>query len=100
MPWVTGMIPDDAVGNVTTQTDALYRTSTFSYDAMNRNTVSIDPLSNRTTTAYDAIGNATTVTDALNRVTTVQFDAINRQTVVVEWRERTAPQQRMMLWAT
>ena len=44
----------------------------------------VDPLSNRTTTAYDDVGNATKLTDTLSRVTTVQYDALNRQTAVID----------------
>ncbi|MCI0456868.1 MAG: hypothetical protein L0Z62_07815 [Gemmataceae bacterium] len=47
-------------------------------DPLNRASVTIDPLGNRTTTLFDAAGNVTSVTDASNNTTTFAYDALNR----------------------
>ena len=69
----------DPVGNVTTTTDGA-GIATYAYDPLNRQTVMIDPLSQRTTTAYDAAGSATTVTGPGPVVTTQVYDLLNRVT--------------------
>ena len=74
----------DAVGNVTTSTDALNHTTSYLYDALDRNTVVIDALTRRTTTGYDAVGNVTQVTNSRNHATNYSYDALHRQTVVAD----------------
>jgi RHS repeat-associated protein len=54
------------------------------FDADNRETVTIDALSNRTTSLLDAAGIVTGVKDALGNLTQFLFDADNRQTVTVD----------------
>lgn len=68
----------DSAGNRLTQADALNRTNTFEYDALNRLISTVDPLSNATQYAYDAAGNRISVTDALSRTTTFEYDNLNR----------------------
>jgi YD repeat-containing protein len=52
--------------------------------SLNRQSVTIDALSNRTTTLFDAAGNATQVTDANNHNTQFLYDAVNRKSVAID----------------
>jgi RHS repeat-associated protein len=74
----------DAVGNVTTSTDALNNVSTSVYDKLNRETVSIDPLGHRVTTTYDAVGDTSTRTDPLGKVVTYSYDVRHRQVATTD----------------
>jgi YD repeat-containing protein len=47
---------------------------------LNRQTVTIDPRGNRTTTLFDAVGNVTQIKDADNNVSTFAYDNLNRKT--------------------
>jgi RHS repeat-associated protein len=56
----------------------------YLYDALNRQTVTIDASLNRTTSLYDAVGNVTQVTNARGHATQYLYDALNRQSVTVD----------------
>ncbi|WP_051036132.1 RHS repeat domain-containing protein [Stanieria cyanosphaera] len=58
------------------------RTTTYTYDALNRQVSVKDPLNHVTTTNYDSVGNVTTITDPLNNTTTYSYDALNRVNAV------------------
>ena len=97
----------DTNGNLTSRTDALGRTTSYTYDSLGRKatmtvplltpgtsvaaattTYTYDTLGNLTQTAaplgkttsstYDANGNKTSDTDALGHVTSYQYDVLNR----------------------
>jgi YD repeat-containing protein len=69
----------NAVGNVVNTTDPLNYTRTFSYDALNRHTPSIDALGDTTTITYDANSNVVNVIDPDGNNTTFTYDALNRK---------------------
>ena len=50
----------DRVGNVLTSIDPLGRTTSISYDALNRQVTATDALDGTITTTYDAVGNVLT----------------------------------------
>jgi len=57
---------DDARGNVTTITDPLSSTRTFTYDpTFNQATSTTDPLGNTTSFTYDDLGNLASASDPL-----------------------------------
>ena len=69
----------DADDNVIATTDPLDHTTTYVYDALNRQVESIDALGGITTDLYDAVGNETGLIDPdLNRTTFI-YDALNRK---------------------
>jgi YD repeat-containing protein len=68
----------DRVGNYTSTTDHLGRTTSFTYDALHRLVSTTDALGQISTAAYDGNGNAVTRTDALGRKTTLTYDSLNR----------------------
>src|SRR6266540_1667950 len=70
----------DKVGNYTQTTDHLGRSTSFTYDAMNRQVTRTDALAGVSRFAYDGDGNRVKETDALGRVTTHAYDAVNRLT--------------------
>jgi RHS repeat-associated protein len=72
------------VGNQTSVTDPLNRTTNFTYDAMGHTTSITDPLNNVTTFGYDETGNQTSITDALDRQTKITYDALSRPTVITD----------------
>ena len=71
----------DAVGNLTSITDPLNRTTRFGYDLLNRQVSTTDPLDHTTTTAYDADGNVISVTDPLGHATQYGYDVLDRPVV-------------------
>ncbi len=68
----------DAAGDVTAALDAAGNETQYLYDALNRQTVTIDANSHRTTMLYDQAGNVTSVTDPLSHTTQYEYDALNR----------------------
>jgi RHS repeat-associated protein len=87
----------DATDNLLSRTDGIATTNpqvvttSFAYDALNRQTQEIDAygvtgLQRTTTLAYDLGDNLTSVTDALNHTTTLQYDALDRQISVTDAR--------------
>src|SRR5438309_1941517 len=72
----------DARGNVTGTIDALNHLTTFTVDALNRQTQVQDALGNLSTTVFDFVGNVSTTIDARGDRTTYSFDSHNRQTQV------------------
>jgi YD repeat-containing protein len=74
----------DLVGNVTSATDELGRTTYFGYDNVNRQTTITDPLLHISTTSYDTEGNVTSMKDALDRTTSYLYDRNNRQVRVID----------------
>jgi RHS repeat-associated protein len=63
-------------------TDSLSRTTNYTYDELNRNTSTSDPLGHTTTNNYDAVSNLIATTDALSRQTKYAYDALKRRTLV------------------
>ena len=83
----------DALGHVTqstrtplkqlaTQTDALGRITSYSYDLTGRPTRTTYPDGTTESTGYDPNGNATSQTDRAGRVTKTDYDELNRPTIV------------------
>src|SRR5262245_17301802 len=68
----------DKVGNYIQTTDHLGRSTSFAYDALNRQVTRTDALGGVTRAAYDGNGNRVKQTDALGRVATYTYDAVNR----------------------
>ena len=66
-------------------TDANSNVTTYSFDAMNRETGMTDAagsaIAGVTTNTYDAAGNEVTSTDPDNFTTTTTFDAMDRQSI-------------------
>jgi len=69
----------DKVGNYTQTTDHLGRSTSFAYDALNRQVSRTDALNGVTRYAYDGNGNRVKETDALNHATTHTYEAVNRR---------------------
>jgi RHS repeat-associated protein len=61
-------------GDVSTVTDALGRTVSFTTDALGRVVLVTDPLGNRTTIAYDALDRVTSRTDPLGHQVSFGYD--------------------------
>jgi len=70
----------DSRGNIVSQTDPLARKTTMEYDALNRLTKTIDPLSGAIQNDYDGRDNLIVVTDALGSQTKYEYDRANRNT--------------------
>jgi YD repeat-containing protein len=88
LPITTSRIKYDGVGNVIESTDANGHTTTYRYDALNRQysmtTAVGSPCAATSWTGYDNVGNVIGSKDALNRVTTSTYDKLNRQTAVTQ----------------
>ena len=75
----------DALGDIKSVTDEMYRKTDYTYDNLGRKISEIAPAPSagaaRPTTlyAYDADGNLIQTTDPLNQVTTYNYDNLNRQ---------------------
>jgi RHS repeat-associated protein len=67
-----------------TFSDELGRTSSYSYDALNRRVTTTNPLGYSTTYSYDAVGNVVSTVNPLGHSTTYTYDALNRQTHVTD----------------
>jgi|GEM_PF-1838684 len=78
----------DAAGNVTqvqSEVTASNDSSTQNgFDALNRQTSSVDANGVTTTTIYDAAGNVINTIDGLGNTTTFAFDQLNRRTSVTD----------------
>lgn len=74
----------DDFGNMLTSTDELDRTTTNSYDALNRLKQVEDPLLHSTFYSYDSEDNLTEVTDQLRRTIKYDYDLLNRPTVTTD----------------
>jgi RHS repeat-associated protein len=72
----------DANGNLLTLTDARGKTTTWTYDSMDRVATRTDPLTRAESFTYDLNGNLATWTDRKGQVTIYQYDALDRQTFV------------------
>ena len=68
----------DALGRVVAITDPLGNRSTVAYDALDRVASRADALGNQVGYGYDANGNLTSFTDARNNVTNFAYDTRNR----------------------
>ncbi|HEX8221736.1 MAG TPA: PA14 domain-containing protein [Chloroflexia bacterium] len=64
----------DAAGRVTTQTNALGKSTITHYDDVNRQVKVTDPLTRETITRYDLVGNAQTIVDARQQTVTLGYD--------------------------
>lgn len=74
----------DAAGNVTSETDADSRTTTFAYDKAGRLVEVTDAANGVTRYAYDANGNVTSARDPRDNTRTTRYDAVDR---VIELRD-------------
>jgi YD repeat-containing protein len=74
----------DAAGNQLTFVDPIGKATTFSYDALYRQTSVQEPLNKITTTTWDISDRVLSVTDALNRTTSFAYDDLGRRTLVIE----------------
>ncbi len=88
---VTQITEFDSAGNAVKLTDPQNLvTTTFVYDALNRQTKATTfpgasaPAGLATVTAYDISGNVLSVTDPLNNAATFAYDALGRQTSVTD----------------
>ena len=92
----TGTMIYDAASNLLSETDGQSTTSTYAhvsttsygYDALNRQVTTIagygSAVQQTSTVGYDAASNAITSTDALSLTTTMTFDALNREISVLD----------------
>jgi YD repeat-containing protein len=71
-------------GDLTSATDPIGNTTTYSTDAVGRLTSVTSPLSNTTTYHYDAIGGVLSITDANNHRTTYQYDLLGDPTQITD----------------
>ena len=73
----------DAVGNVRSTTNPVGATTSYAYDALNRQTQMIEAygsaVQRTTTTSYDAVGNVLSTTNPRGYVTSYAYDALNRR---------------------
>ena len=84
--------PTSATPAITVSTNGLVRsstsqtgvTTTFAYDAFQRDVSQTDGRGNTTRTTYDNFGRVTSTIDALGYVTTYGYDALGRQTSVTD----------------
>jgi RHS repeat-associated protein len=82
-----GNLLSETTGQSGTATYAHQATTSYGYDALNRQSTEIDAYgagaTQRTvTTVYDAAGNVQARIDALNNATTMTYDALNREVTV------------------
>ena len=62
------------------------RTTTFSYDALNRQTLVTDPLGHSTASIYDALSNVNGVVDPLGHLEQFRYDHLNRRVISADAR--------------
>ena len=72
----------DNAGRLTSRTDRLGRTQTFTYDAQNRMTTVADHVGRELSFAYDSQGRISLVTDPAGRKVTYTYDAANNLSTV------------------
>lgn len=70
----------DAYGNLQSETDALSRQTSYTYDKLGRRTSMTPPSGGTTTYVYDALGRMQSMTAPLGRVTTYVYDANGNKT--------------------
>ena len=73
----------DDNGGVSTRTDALNRVTGYGYDELSRQTGVVDAAGGTVNTGYDADGRVASVTDPLNHTTSYQYDLAGRRTRTV-----------------
>ncbi|WP_428243672.1 DUF6531 domain-containing protein, partial [Gynuella sp.] len=74
----------DRVGNQTSVTDHLDRTTTMTYDALNRAIKQVNAAGDSRTSRYDGNGNLVWSQDEAGRISTYQYDLLNRLTTATE----------------
>jgi RHS repeat-associated protein len=74
----------DANGNRVTMTDANNQTVRYEYDLLDQETKAIYPNGSETTTSYDPTGNIVAKTDASGKVTRYAYDKVGRLTQVTD----------------
>lgn len=72
----------DAVGNLTTLTDANQHATRFSYDLLDQLIEEVNPLDHTWKYSYDAVGNLTARTDANGQTTRYTYNAVDLLTRV------------------
>jgi RHS repeat-associated protein len=70
----------DAVGNVSSITDADLNTTNYTYDAVNHLITDTNQLNKTRTRSYDNVGNLTQTVDRNGRKVSYNYDTLNRQT--------------------
>jgi YD repeat-containing protein len=91
LKWVLYTITYDAVGNVIKQTENGLRTTTNTYDEINRNTQVTTKAGTETlntSTTYDAIGNILTQTDAQGNTTRYEYDELNQRKKLIDAKQQ------------
>lgn len=73
-----------AAGELSTVTDTVGRTMTFSHDTSGRISQIVGPLGRQVTYAYDASGRLSSVTDIRGGLSTYGYDSSNRLTTAVD----------------
>ncbi|HNT76362.1 MAG TPA: invasin domain 3-containing protein [Anaerolineae bacterium] len=74
----------DVMGNVISTTNAGGHTTQYTYDALNRRVLAVDPLGGKTHFAFDPVGNQIAVTDAASRTTLYKYDALDRMVSITD----------------
>lgn len=72
----------DAFGRLTSTTDALGKTTHFTYDRLGRVVTAVDRVDAARHTSYDAFGRVLTTRDAFNNTTTYTYDDVARSVVI------------------
>jgi len=76
----------DSADNVLQSIDAANNTTTYAYDALNRQTTVQTPAGGTVTMVYDSADNLLARTDQLGHTTSHAYDALNRETVTTDAR--------------
>ncbi|MEU5883244.1 LamG-like jellyroll fold domain-containing protein [Spirillospora sp. NPDC047279] len=94
----------DPAGNLTEITNPLQRKTTLTYDALNRLTRQIEPVSDTasitTTFGYDAAGNRTRFTDGRNNATTYTVNSLGLPESTIEPSTTAHPDPADRTWTT
>lgn len=80
----------DTKGNLTSATDGNGHTTSFTYDSFGLLTTITDPLNHETNMTYDSLGNPVTITDTLGQTTTFTSDVVSRLVQVTDALGRTS----------
>jgi RHS repeat-associated protein len=86
---LAGNLKSETTGQSTTSSYAHASTSSYSYDALNRQisvteAVGVTGVQRTSSTAFDAAGNVLSTTDALGQIASYAYDALNRQTTQID----------------